>query len=104
VAWVEDGRERRERALAEINDIETERKHPLHWGAQAPLGDIVVMVAQHDTYHTGELNMLLSIARGEAWEYGEEVEENPISTAGHGVRPDWMTDEQAREYEAKLRS
>jgi hypothetical protein len=48
--------------------------------------------------------MLLSIARGEAWKYGEEVEENHISTAGHGVRPDWMTDEQAREYEAKLRS
>jgi uncharacterized damage-inducible protein DinB len=61
VAWVEDGLERWERALAEINDIEMERRYPLHWGAQASLGDIVVMVAQHVTYHTGELNLLLSI-------------------------------------------
>jgi hypothetical protein len=32
---------------------------------------------------------------------GEEVEENHISTAGHGVRPPWMTEEQAAERERK---
>jgi len=54
-------------------------------------------------YHTGELNMLLSIARGEGWEYTEEVEENHISTYGHGVRPSWMSDGFARQHEAALR-
>ena len=48
--------------------------------------------------------MLLSIARGEAWEYTEEVEENHISTAEHGVRPGWMSDEQAKAYEAAWRA
>ena len=47
--------------------------------------------------------MLLSIARGEAWEYTEEVEENHISTYGHGVRPDWMSDAHAHMRENALR-
>jgi hypothetical protein len=37
---------------------------------------------------------------GEAWEYGEEVEENHISTLGHRVRPPWITDEEAARHEA----
>jgi hypothetical protein len=60
------------------------------------------MVANHTCYHAGEINMLLSIARGEAWEYSEEVEENHISTAGHRLRPGWMSDDQARRHEEQL--
>jgi hypothetical protein len=103
VAWVEEGLDAWEAALANLTDTDLARPHPLHWGGRAPLADIVVMVAHHVAYHTGELNMLLSIARGEAWEYTEEVEENHISTLGHGVRPPWMSDEEAARYEAAVR-
>lgn len=41
-------------------------------------------------YHAGELNQVLSICRGEAWEEGEEVEENNVSTVGHRVQPPWL--------------
>jgi uncharacterized damage-inducible protein DinB len=102
VAWVDHGLDRWERTLATVSDADLERGHGLHWGGTAPLREIVVMVAHHVAYHTGELNMLLSIARGEAWEYTEEVEENHISTIGHRVRPAWMSDEQAREFEATI--
>ena len=57
------------------------------------------MVAAHWTYHAGEINAILAAKRGEAWEYGEEVEENHISTAGHGVRPPWWSDERAAAHE-----
>ena len=57
------------------------------------------MVAAHWLYHSGEINAILAIQRREAWEYGEEVEENHISTRGHGVRPDWMTEEEADAFE-----
>jgi hypothetical protein len=40
--------------------------------------------------------------RGHAWEYSEEVEENHISTAGHRLRPNWMSDDQASKYEVYL--
>jgi hypothetical protein len=62
----------------------------LHWGDQAPLREIVAMVAGHITYHAGEINEILAIRRGEAFEIGEEVEENHIATEGHRVRPIWM--------------
>jgi hypothetical protein len=39
-------------------------------------------------------------AGGEAWEYGEEVEENHISTLGHRVRRPWITDGEAARHEA----
>ena len=48
---------------------------------------------QHVAFHLGEFNMLLSIKREEAWEWGEEVEENHIDTFGHGVRAHWMSDD-----------
>ena len=73
---------------------------PMHWGATAPLGQIVMMVDHEIVFHTGELNMLLSIARGEAWEYTEEVEEHHIDTYGHGVRTPWMSEVQVRVYDA----
>jgi hypothetical protein len=50
----------------------------------------VTIVAHHHVYHAGEINQLLAIVRGEAWEEGEEVEENHISTLGHRVTPPWL--------------
>jgi uncharacterized damage-inducible protein DinB len=84
-------------SLQDAGDLDAHRD--VHWGSTAPLADIVVMVAAHWVYHAGEINALLAIRRGEAWEYGEEVEENHISTLGHGVRPDWMTNEEAASFE-----
>jgi hypothetical protein len=60
----------------------------------------MAMVAGHWAYHAGELNAILAIRRGQAWEYGEEVEENHITTVGHRLRPAWMTDEQAAASES----
>jgi hypothetical protein len=103
VTWVDDGLRAWDESLARVEDYDLDRPRALHWGVTAPLGNIVVMVAHEVMYHTGELNMLLSIARGEAWEYTEEVEENHISTYGHGVRSDWMSDEHAHRHEEVLR-
>jgi len=101
IAWIDDALQAWDADLAAVSDVDEER--PVHWGAKAPLGSIVVMVANHVAYHTGELNMLLSIVRGEAWEWGEEVEENHIDTFGHGIRGPWMNDEIAKYYEDRLR-
>lgn len=90
--------------LEGISAEELEEDRKVHWGATAPLDDIVVMVASHLAYHAGELNMLLSIKRGEAWEYTEEVEENHIDTFDHGVRGLWMTDEDAEGYRKRWAS
>jgi hypothetical protein len=87
------------RWLSSISSRELDEHRPVHWGGSAPLGEIVVMVATHWVYHAGEINAVLAILRGDAWEYGEEVEENHISTVGHGVRPPWMTDEEAARWE-----
>ena len=102
IAWIDEALRAWDADLAPLVDFDEER--PVHWGGTAPLGSIVVMVANHVAYHTGELNMLLSIARGEAWEWGEEVEENHIDTFGHGIRGPWMNDEVAKYYEDKLRA
>jgi len=85
--------------LTSIADADLEGPRPVHWGGTAPLGDIVVSVATHWAYHSGEINAVLAIQREEAWEYGEEVEENHISTLGHGVRPPWMSEEEADRWE-----
>ena len=98
--WLEQGRERWHASLAGLPDDQIEELRPVHWGATAPLFDIVVMVASHWTYHAGEINAILAIERGEAWEYTEEVEENHISTAGHRLRPSWMSEEEVRRYES----
>ncbi|MGI8927384.1 MAG: DinB family protein [Tepidiformaceae bacterium] len=103
VAWVDDGLRLWDDALAAVGPGALDRPHPVHWGATAPLSDIVLLVSQHVVYHAGELNMLLSIARGEAWEYTEEVEENHISTYGHGIRGEWMSDNQAHRHEEAMR-
>jgi hypothetical protein len=84
---------------ASVVDADLDSMRPLHWGEVVPLREIVIRVAAHWLYHAGEINEVLAIAREEAWEYTEEVEENHIRTAGHGVRPMWMTDEQAARFE-----
>jgi hypothetical protein len=102
VAWFEDSAAKWRASLEGLADEAFDEARPCHWGATAPLWEIVSMVATHWAYHTGELNEVLSILRGEAWEYTEEMEENHISTAGHRLRPAWMSDEQAKGYEAHL--
>ena len=76
--------------LAGLRDEQLDEPRPVHWGESMPLFDIVGLIAGHHIYHAGELNQVLSICRGEAWEEREEVEENNISTLGHRVRPPWM--------------
>jgi hypothetical protein len=93
LAWFDRTYERWLGSLAGVDDLDAPR--PVHWGGTAPLSEIVAMVAAHWAYHAGEINAILAIRRGQAWEYGEEVEENHIATIGHRVRPAWMTDEQA---------
>jgi hypothetical protein len=50
---------------------------------------VIAIITNHHSYHAGEMNQILSIKRGKAWEEGEEVEENHISTVGHRVKPPW---------------
>jgi uncharacterized damage-inducible protein DinB len=99
IAWFDRSHEQWVSSIQSTEDLDAPR--PVHWGGTAPLVDIVAMVAAHWAYHAGEINAILAIHRGEAWEYGEEVEENHISTTGHGVRPDWMSDEQAAAFERR---
>jgi hypothetical protein len=65
-----------------FDDAALESPRPMHWGELKPLFDIVATIARHHVYHAGEINQLLSIARGEAWEEHQEVEENQVSTVG----------------------
>jgi hypothetical protein len=103
-AWADEALQLWDEALAGVAPGTLDQPRPLHWGATAPLSTIAWLVAQHVVFHTGELNMLLSISRGEAWEYSEEVEENHISTWGHGVRAPWMSEAQARAHEDRMRA
>ncbi|HXH22254.1 MAG TPA: DinB family protein [Dehalococcoidia bacterium] len=100
--WLDDSWERWQESLRPLPDEAFDEPHRCHWGTMAPLFDLVVMVANHWAYHAGEINEVLAICRREAWEYAEEVEENHISTAGHRIRPAWMTPEQAARYEAYM--
>jgi hypothetical protein len=89
IAWFELSHQQWIDSLSSITEDQLDELRPLHWGEKAPLYDIVVMIAGHHIYHAGELNQVLSICRGEAWEEGEEVEENNVSTVGHRVVPPW---------------
>jgi hypothetical protein len=89
-AWFDDAHRRWMEDLASVGEGGLDEPRPLHWGQPAPLYDIVVRIAGHHLYHAGELNQVLSIRRGEAWEETEEVEENNISTLGHRVKPPWL--------------
>ena len=92
IAWFDDAHQRWQADLAKVSEDQLDELRPLHWGARAPLYQIVTIIAGHHIYHAGELNQVLSICRGEAWEEREEVEENNISTVGHRVRPPWLDD------------
>jgi hypothetical protein len=101
-AWGHESFARWRRSLAGLDDATFDEQRPCHWGATLPLFDIVVIIANHWSYHAGEVNEALAIRHGHAWEYTEEVEENHISTAGRRLRPEWMSDEQAARYEAYI--
>ena len=90
VAWFGQAHEAWMGALGELDEAQIDLPRPLHWGQTAPLFDIVTIIANHHVFHGGEINQILSISRKEAWEEGEEVEENHISTLGHRVKPPWM--------------
>ena len=82
LAWIDEGFAAWDTEIAACDDEDLRKPRPVHWGAVLPLDEIVLIMVAHSGYHTGELNMLLSIARGEAWELGEEVEENHVDTFG----------------------
>jgi uncharacterized damage-inducible protein DinB len=81
--------------LTSTAEADLDARRPLHWGETAPLRDVVAIMVAHRAYHAGEINAILAIRRGEGWEWGEEVEENHIPNAGHGVQPQWMSNEEA---------
>jgi uncharacterized damage-inducible protein DinB len=101
LAWFDQTSTEWVNAMREEVDLGEPR--PVHWGETWPLRDIVAYVAAHWAYHAGEINMILAIQRGEAWEYGEHVEENHISTIGHSVRRPWITDDYVERVEAEMR-
>ena len=100
LAWFE---RTADRWLASVDDADLTEPRPVHWGERHPLREIVAMVSGHWQYHAGEINAILAIRRGEAWEVGEAVEENHISTAGHTVRREWISDEDAERDAKRLR-
>jgi hypothetical protein len=102
LAWFDSSFTSWRTSVAGLDDDEFDGPRPCHWGTSAPLFDVLLMVTNHWCYHAGEINQILSVVRAEAWEYSEEVEENLISTAGHRIRPGWMSDEHAVRYEAYL--
>ena len=99
--WFEHGSQRWLDSIATGVDLDELR--PTHWGEMQPLREIVANVATHWAYHAGEINAILAIRRGEAWEIGEHVEENHIATLGHSVRREWDTDEDVERAEQDMR-
>ena len=93
IDWLHQAHTRWQDDLAHLPDLDLDALRPVHWGATLPLYEIVVRISQHHVYHAGEINQLLAIRRKEAWEEGEEVEENHISTLGHRVVPPWKRDQ-----------
>jgi uncharacterized damage-inducible protein DinB len=86
------------------DDVDLGQERPVHWGGTWPLRDIVASVTGHWSYHAGEINLILAVRRGEAWELGEHVEENHIRTLGHSVRRAWMDEAYVVRTEAELRA
>lgn len=104
IDWGREGFAEWEAALAGLEDGALDQPRRAHFGGRLPLGTLLGIQMFHVVYHAGELNMLLSIKRGEAWEWGEEVEENHIDTFGHGLRGNWMDDATASAVEGRLRA
>ena len=90
IGWFNSAHQQWLAGLGKIRSAQIDEPRLCHWGERMPLIDIVAIIAQHHVYHAGEMNQLLSIYRGEAWEEGEEVGENHISTLGHRVKPPWL--------------
>jgi uncharacterized damage-inducible protein DinB len=89
IQWIAESQAQWQTCLGQLEAGQIEELRPAHWGEKLPLFEILVLIAMHHEYHAGEINQLLSIYRGEAWEEGEEVEENHVSTVGHRVIPPW---------------
>ena len=104
VAWINQAFDAWDGALAGLDAGTLDQPRPAHFGGKLPLSMLLGIQMFHVTHHLGEFNMLRSIKRGEAWEWGEEVEENHIDTFGHGLRGNWMSDEIAAGVEARLRA
>lgn len=104
IDWVRRGLDGWDASLKTIEPGTLEQPRPAHFGGKLPLSMLLGIQMFHVSSHLGEFNMLLSIKRGEAWEWGEEVEENHIDTFGHGLRANWMSDEIAASVEARLRT
>jgi uncharacterized damage-inducible protein DinB len=101
LTWLEHSSEQ---WLNSVDDgVDLNEPRPVPSGDTWPLREIVAYVAAHMAYHAGEINSILAIRRGEAWEYGEHVEENHISTIGRSVRRPWISDEQVEHFEAEMR-
>lgn len=100
IAWLQGSYTDWEASLGAVSDEGFDELRRVHWGGTMPLFDIVILIGSHWAYHTGEINAVLAILRGQAWEYTEEIEENHISTRGHRIRPGWMSDTQAAAHEA----
>jgi uncharacterized damage-inducible protein DinB len=89
IQWLNSSHKLWQQNLSHVKDNELDQLRPVHWGETMPLFEIVRLIANHHIYHAGEINQLLSIYRSEAWEEGEEVEENNIASDGHRVVPPW---------------
>ncbi len=98
IVWMDVAHQQWQNALAKTAEEQIDELHRLHWGDSAPLFDIILRVANHCYYHAGEINQLRSIFKGEAWEEGEEVEENNISSIGHRVVPPWKVNARQNEH------
>ena len=89
INWLNLSNQLWQQDLQQIQEDDLDQQRPVHWGDTLPLIEIVRLIAHHTIYHAGEINQLLSIVRHEAWEEGEEVEENLIASEGHRVIPPW---------------
>ncbi len=89
IHWLDLSHQLWQQDLQTIQEDDLDQPRPLHWGGTMPLMEIVRMVGNHHVYHAGEINQLLSVFRHEAWEEGEEVEENLTPSDGHRVIPPW---------------
>lgn len=89
INWLNLSHELWQQNLLHVQDEELDQQRLVHWGDMMPLVNIVRLIANHHVYHAGEINQLLSVFRHEAWEEGEEVEENLIASDGHRVIPPW---------------
>jgi hypothetical protein len=89
IAWLKNSHESWIATLTKVDEEQIDGLRPTHWGEGLPLYEIVTRITGHHLYHAGEINQLLSIYRQEAWEEGEQVEENITPSLGHRVIPPW---------------